>query len=311
MSDITRRDVTATTVASAGAPEGAPVLRHRISWGAILAGALVAVAVGAMLNILGVAIGATAVDAVQRDTPNASTFGITGAIWLLVANLLGLAVGGYVAARLSGTSDKRDATLHGLAVWATAYLVSAVLLGNLATGVASTAGRAVSSVAGGVTQAASSVAGGAAGAAGQAAQGVDADDLLNRARLALSGPTDVARMTTEQRAAEITSLLGKRVANGNLSNDDRTRLNRLVAAEAGIPEQEAAQRIQSYEAEAQRTAQEAEQRAREAANAAATGAAAASFWIFAALLLGAIATILGSRAGTRDMILMTERRTLA
>lgn len=311
MSDTTRRDYTATTVATAGAPEGAPTLRHRISWGAIFAGSLVAVAVGAMLNILGVAIGATAVDAVQRDTPSASTFGITAAIWLLVSNLLGLAVGGYVAARLSGTSDKRDATLHGLAVWATAYLVSAILLGNIVSGAANTAGRAVSSIAGGVTQAAATVAGGAAQGGANQAGNVDAGALLNRARVALSGPTDVARMSTEQRAAEITSLLGKRVSSGNLSGDDRTRLNRLIAAEAGISEQEAGQRVQAYEAEAQRTVQQAEQRAREAANAAATGAAAASFWIFAALLLGAIAAIFGSRAGTREMILLTERRTVA
>ena len=300
MSDITRRDGATTVVASAGAPEGAPVLRHRISWGSILAGALVAVAVGA-----------TAVDAVQRDTPNASTYGITAAVWVLVANLLGLVLGGYVAARLSGTSDKRDATLHGLAVWATAYLVSAVLLGSAVSGAASTAGRAVSAVAGGATQAVSTVAGGAASGATSNAGRVDPDELIQRARTALSGPSDPARMSTEQRGAEITGLLGKRVTNGEFSNDDRTRLNRLIAAEAGIPEDEAGRRVQAYEAEAQRTAQQVEQRAREAANAAATGAAAASFWIFAALLLGAIAAILGSRGGTRDMVVLTDRRTLA
>ena len=297
---------TATVVA--GAPEGAPVLRHRISWGAIFAGALVAVAIGAMLNILGAAIGATSVDAVARSTPSASTFGIAGAVWVLVANLVGLAVGGYVAARLSGTSDKPDATLHGLAVWATAFIVSAVLVGNLAAGAGSAAGSAISSIAGGATQAVSTVAGGAAAGAAGGAGSVDPEALVNRARLALSGPTDVARMNTEQRAAEVTSLIGKRVANGNLSDGDRTHLNRLVAAEAGIPEAEAAQRVQAYEAEAQRTVQQAEQRAREAANAAATGAATAAFWLFGALLLGAIAAVIGSRTGVRDVMLLADRR---
>ena len=91
-----------------------------------------------MLNTLGVAVGASAVDAASGDTPDASTFGIGAGIWLVVSNLIGLAAGGYVAARLSGTADGTDAMLHGLGVWAVAFLVSAVLLGNVLGGAAST-----------------------------------------------------------------------------------------------------------------------------------------------------------------------------
>jgi hypothetical protein len=286
------------------APEGAPVLRHRISWGAILAGALVAIAVGASLNVLGFAIGVTTVDVQARETPSATTLGIAGSIWILVSNLLGLALGGYTAARLSGTADEHDGTLHGAAVWATAFLVSAVLLGSMVSGAAHTATNALSGVMSGVGQ-----------AAGQAAQAaapqVDTDALVERARVALSGPSDPARMTPEQRGAEISSLVGKRVANGNLSDADRTRLNQLVAAEAGIPEQEAASRVRAYEAEAQRVAQETEQKAREAADTAARAAAMAAFWVFAALVLGAGAAIIGARTGTRDMVHLAGRRPVA
>ena len=99
-----------------------------------------------MLNALGAGIGANTVDATARDTPSASSFGIGAAIWLLISNLIGLGVGGYVAARLSGTSDNTDGTLHGLAVWGTSFLISAVLLGNLVSGIASTAASGASSV---------------------------------------------------------------------------------------------------------------------------------------------------------------------
>lgn len=283
-------------------PEGGPVLRHRISWGAILAGALVAIVIGTTLNILGAGIGLTTVDAQAHDSPAASTMGIAGAVWLLFANLLGLAIGGYVAARLSGTSDRGDATLHGAAVWATAYLVSAVLLGSLVSGAANTAGSALSGVMGTVTS-------GAGQAVRAAAPQVDPSQLAERARAALSGPTDPARMTPEQRGTEITQLIGKRIAGNDLSGDDRTRLNRLVAAEAGISEQDAATRVQSYEAEAQRTAQEAERRAREAADASAKAASITAFSLFAALVLGAIAAIIGARTGTRDMVYLASRRT--
>jgi hypothetical protein len=284
-----------TPVAAVAAPEGAPALASRASWGAIIAGAVVALTIGLMLNTLGVAVGATAVDAVNRDTPSAGSFGIGAGIWFLVSNLIGLAVGGWVAARLSGTADNTDAGLHGLGVWAIAFLVSAVLLGNAAAGAASAVSGAVSSLAGGAAR-------GAGSAASAVSSQVDPRALVDRARAALTGPSDPARMTSEQRGAEIAGLVGRRATTGPLADAERQRLNALVAAEAGISQQEAAQRVQAYEAEAQRQAREAEGRARQAADAAATGAATAAYTVFAALLLGAIAAVLGARAGARRLL---------
>jgi hypothetical protein len=282
------------------AAEGAPSLPPRVSWGAIIAGALVAVAVGVMLNVLGAAIGASTVDAAARDTPDATTLSIGAGVWLLVSNLIGLAAGGYTAARLSGTSDGTDATLHGLGVWATAFLVSAVLLGNVVAGTASTAMSGASSLLGGVAS-------GAGSAVSSVADQANPQAIIDRARMAMTGPSDPARMNTEQRAAEITSLIGRRVANGSFSDAERQRLNALVGAEAGVTPQEADQRVKAYEADAQRTAREAEERARRAADATASGAAKAAFWVFAALLLGALASILGARKGMRNLMTVANR----
>ena len=103
-------------------------------------------------------------------------------IWLLVANLIGLAVGGYVAARLSGTADSTDSVLHGLSVWAIGFLLSAVLLGNVIAGTASTAAQGGASLLGGLAQGAGSAASAAAGPAGQAMQQVDPKALVDRAQ---------------------------------------------------------------------------------------------------------------------------------
>ncbi len=116
-------------VTGTAVPEGAPALPPRISWGAVLAGGLVAVAVGALLNLLGLAVGATTLDpATPGDSPSASLLAMAGGLWLLLANLIGLGMGGWVAARLSGTSDDTDGVLHGLSVWAVGFLLSAVLV---------------------------------------------------------------------------------------------------------------------------------------------------------------------------------------
>ncbi len=296
-SSTIENDATGPATARTVAPEGSPALPPRASWGAIIAGSIIALAVGLMLNTLGVAVGATAVDAVSGDTPSAAGFGIGAGIWLVVSNLVGLAVGGYVAARLSGTADDTDAVLHGLGVWAVTFLVSAVLLGNLVGGAASMMSGAVSGIAGGAARGAGSA---VSAVAGQA----DPQAMLDRAKMALTGPSDPARMTSEQRGAEITGLIGRRVANGLLADDERQRLNALVAADAGIPQQEAARRVQAYEADAQRTATEAGQRVRRAADTAATGTATAGYLLFSALLLGAAAAAFGARAGARNLLVL-------
>lgn len=308
---VSTADTMSGTTAAYGAPEGAPALPPRISWGAVIAGAVVAVIVGLMLNVLGIAVGASAVDATSGDTPSGSTFGIVSGIWLLVANLIGLAVGGYVAARFSGTADDTDGILHGLSVWGIGYLISAVLLGNIIAGTASTAYQGASSILSGVAsgagQAASAAAGPAQQAAQQATQGINPQALIERARTALQTGGDPARMTSEQRNAEIGTLVTRRVTEGNLPQQDRERLNQLVAAEYNISPDEAQRRVAQVEQQAVNTAQEAERRAREAADAAATASATAAYYVFGAMLLGAIAAVLGARVGTRNV--HTVRRT--
>ena len=288
----------------ASVPEGAPALPPRISWGAVLAGGVVAVTTGAMLNVLGVAIGATAMDPmVPGESPAASLLGMAGGIWLLVANLIGLAVGGWVAARLSGTTDDTDGVLHGLSVWAIGFLLSAVLLGNVVSGVTSTAFRGASSIIGGTMQGAGQAVGQAAQAvAPQLSGAVDPNALVQRLQEGLQIGGDPAAMTSDQRRTEMTQILTRRVRQGGFEGSQRTRLAQLVAAESGIPAEEANTRIGQLEAQARDLAQQAETQARQAADAAANAAAVGAYWIFAAMILGAVAAVLGARIGTRRRV---------
>jgi hypothetical protein len=292
-----------------GPTEATAPMPHRVSWGAILAGSIVAVAVGTMLSILGVAVGASSVDATNAQSPSGSTTGIVAGAWLLISNLIGLAVGGYVAARLSGSADGTDSTLHGLSVWGIGYLLSAVLLGNIIAGTAATATQGLSSMVGGISQAAGQATSAASGPASRLASQVDPQQIINRAQNALGGGGggDPATMNSDQRKAEIGQMLTRRVTDGNLPQGDRDRLSRLVAAEYNISPDEANRRIQQVEQQATQTVQNAERQAREAADAAATAGAVAAYWAFAAMLLGAVAAVLGARAGTRSVTMATRR----
>jgi len=287
-------------------PEGGPSLLPRVSWGAVFAGAVVAVAIGLMLNALGAGVGAAMVDAAARDTPSAGSFGIGAAIWLLVSNLIGLGIGGYVAARLSGNADETDATLHGMAVWATTFLISAILVGNMMAGAANMATSAASNIVGGVARGAGAAIPALTGER-QESEGLGAG-LVERVQSTLATGGDPAVMNSEQRVAEIGRLVMRRVADGALAAPDRTRLNALVAAEYGIAPEEAATRVQQAEQQATQAAQQAEEQARQAADAAATGAATAAFAVFATMLLGALAAVLGARRGTRELVTIRRLR---
>lgn len=306
MSDYPRTAATVPYDPMVALPEGAPALRSRASWGAIFAGSVVAVTTGIMLNALGAAIGAGVVDAVARDTPGAGAFTVGAAAWFAASNIIALFLGGMVAGWLSGTSDRKDATYLGLGAWAVSFLFAAVVMGQVAGNVA---GRAADA-AGGLARGAATAVASATGAAADAAQGVDPRAAADRIRLALAAPADVNRMTTEQRAAEIASIAGAGLRQGAQLNDgQRTRLAQLVAAEAGISEADARQRIQQTENEVRQAAQQAEQRAREAADAAASAAARSALWFFGTMLLAGIAAVLGARTGTRGLVMAHSRPT--
>jgi hypothetical protein len=133
--------------------------------------------------------------------------------------------------------------------------------------------------------------------------------VVNRVQGALEGAGgDPAAMTSDQRKAEMTRLAGRRVTDGQLSQQDRDRLNQLVAAEYGLSPQDAQQRVQQAEQQAVQARQQAEETARRAADAAASGTATAGYAIFGTMLIGALAAIFGARRGTRDLMLVRSRR---
>jgi len=101
-----------------------------ISWPAILAGAAAAVAVGAMLNLLGVALGAgtfNPFDLVRDD--EARTFTVAAGVWVAVANAMALFFGAVVASRAAKYADNHAGMLHGLLVWAVAFFAALLIAG--------------------------------------------------------------------------------------------------------------------------------------------------------------------------------------
>ena len=97
----------------------------RISWGAVFAGAIIALATQIVLALIGMAIGLATLNPAAGDNPSGTALGAGAAIWLVVSSLISLFIGGYIAARLAG---RFNGWLHGLITWGTLTLLTLTLL---------------------------------------------------------------------------------------------------------------------------------------------------------------------------------------
>jgi len=230
-----------------------------VSWPAIFAGAVTALAATLILFALGSGLGFAAASPWPGAGPTATSFAIGTGIWLIVVQWLSSALGGYITGRLRtrwhGVHTHevffRD-TAHGLLAWAVSTIV-------------------VVAIAVGVTAAGASATASAASSASYAA-----DTALRSDRPADAG------------AAEARAEIGRILARpGALAADDRAYVIHVVARQTGVSD-----------AEAQRRVDAAETSIREAADKARKVASAVGFFTSLSLLIGAfIASVAAAYAG--------------
>jgi hypothetical protein len=111
-----------------------------IDWPSVFAGAIVAIAIGFLLNVLGLAIGASAFNPFEINRQD-ETISIGGGLYAIFAQLIALQLGAYVASRSARYPDHFGGTLTGLTVWAFAVLVAVVLA--VLTAAAASSGDAI------------------------------------------------------------------------------------------------------------------------------------------------------------------------
>jgi hypothetical protein len=100
-------------------------VRSRISWQAIIAGAMTAIATYLVLTLFFAAIGVTLTETNMRN--NAIGVGVLVAI--LFSIIVSLFVGGAVASQLTAGETDRESILYGLLTWATVLAISIGLVG--------------------------------------------------------------------------------------------------------------------------------------------------------------------------------------
>lgn len=120
-------------------------VRSRVSWAAILAGAVTALAVYLLLSTLGVALGFSVSGRVGDEE-----LGIGVATWAIISTLVSLFLGGMVASQCTVGENKMEAVIYGLIVWGVVFamllwlMAGGIRIGfNAVMGVASSPGNSV------------------------------------------------------------------------------------------------------------------------------------------------------------------------
>ena len=276
------------------------------SWSAAIAGVFAAIAVSLLVVALGSGIGLSF--ASPYTGPSATTLGVAAAVWLVMAQAMGFATGGYVAARLrnpaldgiAGESSFRDAA-EGLVVWALGVVIMAAVttwLAVLAAGAgthvmtAATSAALAPSAASSPKQAAGAPLDYFVDALFRPAPGATpAQDQQPQAPATVGTAAAPAQPLNPETRAEVTRILARGVSEGKLGDNDRAYLAQLVSMRSGLPQDEASQRVTMVENDARETI-------KSAADKAATAGAFFSFWTFMALLFGgAAATLAGILGG--------------
>ena len=119
------------------AEDARTIMLNRVSWGAVLAGVVVALVTQLILNLLGVGIGAATLDpgAGAAENPSATSFSIGAGLWFALSGIIAALAGGYVAGRLAGRPQESTAGWHGLTTWALTTLVVFYLLTSTIGGI--------------------------------------------------------------------------------------------------------------------------------------------------------------------------------
>ena len=270
----------------------------RISWGAIFAGVVIAIAIQLVLGILGTGIGLSLVDPVEGTTPGATGFGIGAGIYWIITTIIALGAGGYAAARGAGVHDRFDGLIHGLVVWGVTLILTMYLLTSAVGGIIGGAFRTVGSVA----SAAGTGIGAAAPKVADVAN-VDVTDVRAEAAQYLSdAPSDPAQMTPEQAQKEIAKELPALAKGGQDGAQAESRIVDIVAAQRKISRPEAQAQVTRAKAQFVQTKNKTIETTKSATDTAAGAAAGTSFMIVIALLIGAAAAGFGATTAARRRV---------
>jgi len=269
------------------------IMLNQVSWGAVFAGAAIALVLQIILNMVGIGVGLSTIDVASGETPNASSLSIGAGLWWVISGIVAAAIGGYIAGRLSGKASQSTTAYHGLIAWAVSTLVVVYLISSAASGLVSGALSTASSALGGAGKA---IGGSVQTAVQTAAPSLNnmSDPIAaieNKVRSA-SGNQDPATLRDSAATAVRAALSGDPAQQAAATDKAADAL----AKAQSIPPDQAKQQVEQYQEQYKQTVGQAKERAKQAADTTAKTVSQGALFGALALLLGALAAFFAGGA---------------
>jgi hypothetical protein len=258
-----------------------------------------------ILNMVGLGIGLSTVDAVGSDSPSASSLSLGAGLWWAISGIVAAGIGGYLAGRLSGKPSSSTTAYHGLISWALSTLIIVYLLSSAVSGLIGGSLSTVSSALSG--------AGNAIGSSVQTAAQTAAPSLNNindpMARIenqirSASGGQDPAALR-DAAASSIRAALSGDPAEQAAATDKAAE---ALAKAQDIPVDQARSQVAQYQQQYKDALAKAKLQAKHAADATAKTISRGALFGALALMLGALAAFFAGKASAVDPTMTGSRR---
>ena len=257
---------------------------QRMSWTAVIAGSLTGLVAQMVLGLLGLGVGLAA-------APGVKSFSVGAGIWFVISAIAAYAIGGFIAARVSGGIARSAAGYQGLVTWALTTVVALFMLTS-----------AVGAILGGTLGAVTSAFGGAGSAVSSVVKNVapavtgsndPMSSIVDQLKSASNDPGNAAAGADAM--AAVKSAMSSNPAQRAQANAQAAQ---SLAKARGIPVEQAQHQIEGYEQQYDQLKQQASAKATEVADETASSVSGAALSASIALILGAIAAFFFGRLGT-------------
>jgi hypothetical protein len=246
--------------------------RSHFQWPAIFGGGIAAAGVSLTLNAFAAGIGLSVMSTAPTWRDSSAVYWLVAGVFLLFVAIISFAVGGYISGRMRAPlnidaieTEFRDG-MHGLVTWGLAVVLGAVL----ALGTAAVLKSPDDNIGRNATQA----------SAGEIVIATELDELFRTGKVV----DDIS-----YRRSEAARILLKSSSHTGVLNPDRRYLTTITEIVAGVPENEAQQRVDH-----------AIEASKDALHKARVAAVVQAFFIAAALLVGAVVAWFAACEGGKD-----------
>lgn len=308
----------------------------KISWGAIIAGVIVAIMIQFLFTLLGLGIGIGTIDPMEESQPFQG-LGTGTLIWWIITVLISLFAGAWVAGRQCNLPEKMDRVLHGVLMWCLFTILSVYFftsaVGSILGGIGSVIGKTLSLAGQGIQAVAPQAANYIEN--NTAIGNIDLQNIKKEAEQILrqSGKKDLQPGNLGQTAnqmqnqvqttagdiaqnpmqagQEINALIGKLVGEGKdvFDDADKEALVNVIVARTDKSRAEAEAQVNNWIAAAQNakealqnTKQQVIQQAKETGQNVADAVSKIAIFSFVGLILGAIVSGVGSMIVTPSYV---------